>query len=236
MPGREDQAAHVLFSSVAEDLGLYGKPMARNSQIWSHDCQLVLDGPWASHRELVAAAEALAGGGLFGYRFLFPGDACRRARGLLALAAEYPHLDPITDEPRERRGHFQATLSGIATSQPRIDRPIELWPRQLAREPYEFAARLLSNNHDPGEARQRHIDAINIRKLLDTRVLWGHRLESSFARALLTAGKNVTLDAWLDVVSKSIAPPDDVRRLNNHLCDCIEPESRIASRPPESNP
>ena len=28
--------AHVLFSAEPEDIGLYGKPMARNAQIWTH--------------------------------------------------------------------------------------------------------------------------------------------------------------------------------------------------------
>ena len=32
---REDKLAHVLFSTAPEDLGLYGKPMARNAQIWT---------------------------------------------------------------------------------------------------------------------------------------------------------------------------------------------------------
>ena len=33
-----------LFSTAPDDMGLYGKPMARNAQIWSHDFQLLLDG------------------------------------------------------------------------------------------------------------------------------------------------------------------------------------------------
>ena len=69
---QEDRVAHVLFSTAADDLGLYGKPMARNAQIWTHDCQRLLDGPRAGHEELAAAAHTLAEGGLFGYRFLFP--------------------------------------------------------------------------------------------------------------------------------------------------------------------
>ena len=133
MPGREDHVAHVLFSAAPDDLGLYGKPMARNSQIWSHDCQLVLDGPWASHRELVAATKALSGGGLFGYRFLFPAMRV----GEHEVYWHWPliaHLDPITDEPRVLVGELSGYLTGYLAGQPRIDRPIELWPRQLTRE------------------------------------------------------------------------------------------------------
>src|SRR5260370_8873846 len=44
---KEDKLAHVLFSTDPHDLGLYGKPMARNAQIWTNDFRLLLDGPHA---------------------------------------------------------------------------------------------------------------------------------------------------------------------------------------------
>src|SRR5205823_1812455 len=34
---REDKVSRVLFSTDPGDLGLYGKPMARNAQIWTGD-------------------------------------------------------------------------------------------------------------------------------------------------------------------------------------------------------
>ena len=68
----QEKIAHILFSTDAYDLGLYGKPMARNSQIWTHHYRLLLDGPRAGHSELMAAAKALAAGGMFGYRFYYP--------------------------------------------------------------------------------------------------------------------------------------------------------------------
>ncbi len=70
--GHEDRMAHVLFSAAADDLGLYGKPMARNSQLWTGDYQLLLDGPHADRAQLAAAAARLAAGGTYGYRFLYP--------------------------------------------------------------------------------------------------------------------------------------------------------------------
>ena len=70
--GREDSLAHVLFSAEPDDVGLYGKPMARNSQIWTYDYELLLDGPRAGRRELSRAAGDAAAGGQFGYRFYFP--------------------------------------------------------------------------------------------------------------------------------------------------------------------
>ncbi len=68
----EDRVAHVLFSAAADDLGLYGKPMARNAQIWTHDFRLLLDGPRADGAAIQRAASALRDGGNFGYRFQFP--------------------------------------------------------------------------------------------------------------------------------------------------------------------
>ena len=64
--------AHVLFSTDPNDVGLYGKPMARNSQIWTDKYELLLDGPGADREELNRAAGALQSGGQFGYRFFFP--------------------------------------------------------------------------------------------------------------------------------------------------------------------
>ena len=48
IPGRLDHIVHVLFSTAPNDLDLYGKPMARNSQIWTQDHHLLLDGPNAT--------------------------------------------------------------------------------------------------------------------------------------------------------------------------------------------
>ena len=68
----EDRVAHVLFSTAPDDLGLYGKPMARNAQVWTHDFRLLLDGPLADRRAIANAAAEVRKGGHFGYRFLFP--------------------------------------------------------------------------------------------------------------------------------------------------------------------
>ena len=41
-------------------MGLYGKPMAKNSQLWTGDDHLLLDGPKAGREELERAAEVVA--------------------------------------------------------------------------------------------------------------------------------------------------------------------------------
>ena len=70
---------HVLFSTAADDLGLYGKPMARNAQVWTHDYQLLLDGPGAMPRELIAAADRVAGRRAVRLPLLLSADARRPA-------------------------------------------------------------------------------------------------------------------------------------------------------------
>ena len=54
----EDKLAHVLFSAAPGDVGLYGKPMARNAQIWTDDFRLLLDGPRATAAELTRGGRA----------------------------------------------------------------------------------------------------------------------------------------------------------------------------------
>ncbi len=68
----EDTVGRVLFSTDLAVMGLYGKPMAKNSQLWTGDEHLLLDGPKANREELERAAEVVARGGTFRYRFQFP--------------------------------------------------------------------------------------------------------------------------------------------------------------------
>ncbi len=68
----DDPMVHVLFSTNPDDLGLYGKPMARNIQLWTAHNELLLDGPNARRDGIRAAAEHVRAGGTFGYRFQYP--------------------------------------------------------------------------------------------------------------------------------------------------------------------
>jgi len=53
-------------------MGLYNKPMAKNCQLWTSDSHVLLDGPTASREALERAADIVAEGGTFRYRFQFP--------------------------------------------------------------------------------------------------------------------------------------------------------------------
>jgi hypothetical protein len=70
--GEEDRLMRVLFSTNPEVVGIYGKPMARNSQIWTDQYELLLDGPRAGRKELQRAVRVLRRGGSFGYRIYYP--------------------------------------------------------------------------------------------------------------------------------------------------------------------
>ena len=54
---------HVLLSTAPDDISLYNKPMARNAQIWSHEYELLLDGPRATPGDFQHVADRLAAGG-----------------------------------------------------------------------------------------------------------------------------------------------------------------------------
>ncbi len=72
---REDKLVHVLFSTAEDDLGLYGKPMARNVQLWTKDYHLLLDGPRASREEILRAAQRVARGRPVRLSLPVPADA-----------------------------------------------------------------------------------------------------------------------------------------------------------------
>ena len=201
--------AHVLFDD-SEAIGLYGKPMARNAQIWTEDFRLLLDGPLAGRAEIEAAAEALKHGGLFGYRFQFPamrvgGDGtllASPARGLCSMA----RLDRVTVLDDGPLGYFTA----YDADRPRVEDAVELWPRLLDREPYRAAESLFDRGRDPRDQETSE----NCRKLLDARDLLGGRpLPRSFARRMLKVPRHHTLDGWLDGLPGRSDQPERAHRL-----------------------
>jgi hypothetical protein len=188
----EDRVAHVLFSTAPDDLGLYGKPMARNVQICTEDFYLLLDGPTATPDALHHAAKALATGGLFGYRFQFPAMRV----GLYEL---YWHRPLVAYLPRDSATPAvlpDAPLGYVTAYRPErpdLVRPIELWPRLLRRPDHLAALELFA--HEPAP----HWTTRNVRKLLETYQILGERpLPETFARELVRCPKHECLAEWLD--------------------------------------
>ncbi|HVU52196.1 MAG TPA: M28 family peptidase [Polyangia bacterium] len=182
-----DDVSVALFSSDADDLGLYGKPMARNAQIWREDYQLLLDGPSADALDIENAAAAVDRGGRFGYRFFYPPMRLGMRelfwhRPLVARVEPDGSTALLTEGAPE--GYVLAELPGEA--------PIELEPRRLDRAGHREAARFRDH---PG--RPRNTTGNNARKLLELAESLGTPLCSSLARAALHVPRDLTLEAWL---------------------------------------
>ncbi len=216
-----DALAHVLFSTREDDVRLYGKPMARNAQIWSSDYRRLLDGPTATPADLEAAVGALNHGGQFGYRFQYPAMRVghHEVYWQRPLAA---FRDPQSGRATLLRDAPLGHLTAYDTRKPDLARPIELWPRPLARPAQLAAVELVESAHTAAA----HEASTNARKLLDAAdQLEGGVLPASFARALLNTGEHETLESWLEQLPESSGVPEPARRLANEL------RSRCAAAP-----
>ena len=216
-----DKVTVALFSTNPDDLGLYGKPMAQNAQIWTRDYTLLLDGPSASREAIARAAQVTDEGGRFGYRFLYP---AMRA-GVREL---FWHLPLVA-----KRGPDRATsalfaprladgLLGYVSAESVLGDapPLELAPHLLAREGHTQAARLFL--HEQG--RLRLTTSMNARKLLEARTLLGRPLPPSYARALLRAPRDTTLERWLAELPALSSSSGEAARLESDLRATLGPE------------
>jgi hypothetical protein len=226
----EDKLAQVLFSAAQADVDLYNKPMAHNVHLWARDYRLLLDGPRADQKAVARASEAVAEGGLFGYRFLFP--AMRVGLHELywhrpLVAYRSPQDGKAALLPDGPAGYFTA----YRAEEPDLARPLELWPRFLCRNVHAANVELFS--HTVYE--KPRYTLLNIRKLLDTSELLGGRpLPRGLARALLTADKRMTLDGWLDALPEKARDRERARWLVDEVQKRLEPPARPKgkARPP----
>jgi hypothetical protein len=224
----DEKLVHVLFSTAADDLGLYGKPMAHNVQLWDHLYQLLLDGPRATPTTIKQAEHMVLQGGLFGYRLQYPATQV----GLNEVYWHRPlvaYLGKESDKPVVLPQAPLGYLTAYRLDYANLDRPIELWPRLLDRELYREALHLFEHARDP----RPHQTARNIRKLLDVHHFLGRRLlPRSLARQVLTLAKAKTLDDWLDSLPDRTAEAEAGRWLAEELRRLLEParDEQAASR------
>jgi hypothetical protein len=202
----EEPLMHVLFSNLPDDVGLYGKPMARNVQMWREDGSLLLDGPQANFKTIEKARQEIQKGGLFGYRFQFPAMRVGKhevywQRPLIA----YRH--PQTGEPKVVAHAPLGYLTAYDSRKPNLDKPIELWPRPQHR------ALALAALPFFGQGEQGTQDGRNIRKILHSATLWGGKLPRSLARQLVRLPKHQTFEQWLESLPGPLA---EVRQLINN--------------------
>jgi hypothetical protein len=210
----------ALFSTDPDHLGLYGKPMGRNVQIWNESYELVLDGPLATRPDLDRARRTVAQGGRFGYRLYFPPmrAGTRELFWHLPLVAR---LDtggqPLVYDQEAPLGYVTAEPTDGTRSQERLT----LGARPLSRPGHQHAASLFPR--DPGHARW--TTSNNIRKLLEFRDYLGGPLPPSFARRLVHIAKDGGLEPWLRGLPALASDRDAGEGLLPLLLGCIGPEA-----------
>ena len=196
--GHEDRLARVLFSADPQDVGLYNKPMARNAQIWTQQCELLLDGPRAGHDELIRAAGVLREGGQFCYRFFWPPMQVGKCevfwhRPMVAF------VDPQSGEARLLDDAPAGYLTAYSTDKPDLTRPVELWP-EIQHRPVYVA---LAHGYRQSYEHRDHQIALNAFRLLEvSNFLGGLSLPHDSARQILDIPKDQTLEQWLAQVAE----------------------------------
>ena len=218
--GSKASVVKVLFSTEPDAIGLYDKPMARNSQIWTSKYELLLDGPHAERREILKAEKTIIEGGLFGYRFFYPpmrvGDhEIYLHRTLTAW------LDPRSDRPQVRADRLKGYITGYHMSDREMVNPVEMVPFPMKRESYISAIRDFHNESD----HYLHQTSLNIISLLEAWHLHGMKLLSrSFARSLLNISKEKKLEEWLEELSVQSAGDPTVSKMKEVLSGILEPD------------
>jgi hypothetical protein len=191
---------NVLFSTMPDDMGLYGKPMARNVQIWTERPELLLDGPHASPAHIKKAMDVILAGGVFGYRFLFPAMRVGKHevywhRPLVAYRDAAGDAAVLPDAPL-------GYLTAYDADRPRLDRPVELWPR-VQRRPV-----LITALADQDYTRRREVppQVRNVRKLTHAFALFGARpLPINFARRIMGLDREGAGERWLSALPDEVA-------------------------------
>jgi hypothetical protein len=225
--GEEVRLAHLLFSTAPEVIGLYGKPMARNAQIWTDQYDLLLDGPRAGREELKRAARVLRKGGRFGYRLYYPPMRVGKYEVFWHLPL-VSFLDPETDKPRLLDDGPLGYMTACNPEATNPAQPVELWP-ELRRRP-EFIATV--HGYRKAYGHRDHQIALNAHKLLEVWDFLGRRLLPwDFARHIVITPKNQTLEQWLDQVANWNSPTAYGFLLYHTLRRIIAPRGDLALNP-----
>jgi hypothetical protein len=218
----------VLFSTETDSLGLYDKPLARNSQIWSHDFEMILDGPRADKKQILLAEQAILNGGLFGYRFFYP--PMRTGEHEIywhrPLVAWLDHSDDsLVIDPALISG----TMSGYHLNDRNFSSPVELWPRILNRQQYISAIHDFTTRND----HYAHQTAFNIISLFEA---WNMQvrkpLTRSYAYSLLNVSKHKTLEMWIDELSIHATDPEKARLMKEEILKILEPDGNAINDQP----
>ncbi len=209
---RVDKIAQVLFSTLLQDLDLYNKPMARNCQLWDEKADFVFDGPTASREQIRQAVATVTEGGLFRYRFQFPPMRVGEhqvywQRPLVAFwSGRNKKVELLPDAPLGYLTAYRADLPDLA-------HPVELMPRLLRRPEQLVALKEFESEHDL----YAHQTPLNILRLFDARQQMDQPLPRRFARQLVRAAKEDSLDEWLASLPQRTSPRQEGQQVRESL-------------------
>jgi hypothetical protein len=225
--GEDIRLAHVLFSSDPEVVGLYGKPMARNSQIWTERYEMLLDGPAAGREELRRAAGVLREGGRFGYRFYYPPMKVGKYEVFWHLPM-VAFRDHRTRKPRLLADAPLGYLTAHDAHSTNPGPPVELWPEFQRRPEYIATTR----GYKKAYGHHDHQIALNAHKLMEVSNFLGKRvLHWEAARHIVIIPKDQTLEQWLDKVAHWKSPTSYGFLLYHTLRQIIVPKGDRAVDP-----
>jgi hypothetical protein len=211
--------AEALFSADLESMGLYNKPMVRNSQIWTKDFNLIIDGPNASPEEIYKAKNNVADGGLFGYRFFYPPMMVGEYQVYWhrpVVAYKSFKTDELEILPDSLSGYLACYRNGYAN-------PVKLWPRMSKDSVIMESLHGFEEEHDY-YANQ---TALNISNIFDVYHHFGKTLlPRTFAHRLLRINKKKTLEEWLDELIDHHINLQTGRRIRDEIIKIIEPADR----------
>jgi hypothetical protein len=218
--GHKVKLIKALFSTDPDAMGLYDKPLACNSQIWTSDFDLLLDGPHAGRRKITEVEKTLLQGGLFGYRFYYPPMRMGKHeiylnRPLIAFVPDGSDKAVIKSE----------SLFGYLTCYHDNDKgmsdPVELWPRMQKRDLYISALHDFNTLNDY----YAHQTSFNIITLLEMWNLLNRKaIQRTFAGKLLNISKHKTLEHWLDELDIHLTDRSKAGQMRSELEKIIEPQ------------
>lgn len=210
----------VLFSTEADAMGLYGKPMARNSHLWTDNFDLLLNGPAATRKKIIEVEKTILGGGLFGFRFYFPPMKVGRYSVFLnrpLVAYLSAHSGNVEFNSQDLPGY----LTAYGEDDKKMSDPVELWPRLLRRDLYLRALNDFNAHNDHFA----HQTPMNILSLLDSwEMLKKRPLPRTFAHRLLNIAKHKTLEQWLEELAVHSNSDKAVQIVSSKLEKIIKPE------------
>ncbi len=216
---REQALQRVLFSAHPDDVGLYGKPMARNAQVWSSEFDALLHGPVALGDDIGEVIELIAAGGSFGYRMYFPpmtiGDTpVFWHRPLIAFRKPDCETRVLTDGP-------SGFLSANELGAPRADEVL-FWPAFESVAASDPTLPVRNPNLLGARAQAR----LNLRKLTLARQLLGaNQLPESFARSLLSADREFAFPDWVRAAGTANADHPELQAEINAAATIAAPET-----------